>query len=224
MDLTDYVDSNLAGESFRSSSLSLPVFVAGFLQETIQSEVFIKEKIRHLSFLVHLVVRYEDFQAAHSEFLEVEADLARGATSWEDEEYFRAWESKMWSKIFFHSHQSAQPVKTDNTDIDFVLENVKTQMYDSVDKLDTKQARADDDEEEETDLVTELVSETDFSCGLCHLKASSKEELLLHVKTSHPAEDVSLTQFTKAIARKVGRRKATINTCDICKVRVFRLF
>ena len=41
-----------------------------------------------------------------------------------------------------------------------------------------------------------------------------------HVKTSHPTEAVSITQFTKAVARKAGKRKSgNINTCDICKVR-----
>ena len=209
MELVDYVDTSLAGDSFRSCKLTVPVFVAGYLQETIQSELFrtalrpLQEKIRHLSFLVHLMVRFEDLELAQAEFQEVQSDLARGVASWEDGEYFRSWENKVWGKIFFEGHQP-EPVKTDTANIDFVLENKVTEQ--------------EEGEEEESEELTEPVSETDFSCGLCHLKTSSREELLLHVKTSHPTEAVSFTQFTKAVARKTVKRKANINTCDICKV------
>ena len=63
MNPIDFVNTNLAGENWRASKLSVPVFVAGYLEETIQSELFraavipLQEKIRHLSFLVHLMVR-----------------------------------------------------------------------------------------------------------------------------------------------------------------------
>ena len=40
MELMDHVDTSLAGDSFRTCKLTVPVFVAGYLQETIQSELF----------------------------------------------------------------------------------------------------------------------------------------------------------------------------------------
>ena len=151
--------------------------------------------------------RFDDPELAHSEFLSVQSDLANGLTRWEDSDYFRAWEGKVWTKIFFQDQQLSA-VKDDPGDLDFVLENVK-----ALDTLERKEAEEGEEQEEEA-----TVSESDFSCGLCHLKTSSKEELLLHVKTSHQDQEISLTHFTKAIARKAGKRKANINTCDICKV------
>ena len=247
MELVELVDTNLAGLAFRNSKLSPAVFVAGFLQEIIQSETFrvalrpLQEKIRHLSFLVHLMVRLEDTELACQEFQLVQADLKSRVTSWEDEQYFRAWESKVWNRIFFQPGE-AGGLKTDpgqeveEEELSFVLEDVKSQLGDPTLLLDSQKSSGmklemtemvaaavpgveEAEEEEEEDLT-----ETDFSCGLCHLKASSREELLLHVKTSHTTEAVSITHFTKAIARKAGKRKsANINTCDICKVREQRV-
>ena len=247
MNLVELVDTNLAGLAFRNSKLSPAVFVAGFLQEIIQSETFsallqpLQEKIRHLSFLVHLMVRLEDTELACQEFGQVQADLESQVTTWEDEQYFRAWEAKVWNRIFFQPGE-ASGLKTDpiegveqqeEEELSFVLEDVKSQLSDPALLLEREQKSSgmkieltemvaaatveakEVEEDEEEDLT-----ETDFSCGLCHLKAYSREELVLHVKTSHPTEAVSITHFTKAVARKGGKRKSgNINTCDICKVR-----
>ena len=245
VDLVDLVDTNLTGLAFRNSKLSPAVFVAGFLQEIIQSESFraelplwLQEKLLHLSFLVHLMVRLEDTQLVSQEFQQVQTDLESGAASWEDSQYFRAWEARVWSRIFFQPGETGG-LKTDpgvgeeqeEQELSFVLENVKTQLSDpslvldrlksSPTKLEmTEMIATETEESQEEEEVEADLTETDFSCGLCHLKASSREELLLHVKTSHPTEAVSITQFTKAVARKAGKRKSgNINTCDICKVR-----
>ena len=242
LDLVDLVDTNLAGLAFRNSTkLSPAVFVAGFLQEIIQSESFrvavrpLQEKLRHLSFLVHLMVRLEDTELACQEFLLVQADLESRVTTWEDEQYFRSWESKVWNSIFFQPGVAGglktDPGQEEEEELSFVLEDVKSGLSDPALLLDREEknpgmkleltemmAAAVPAVEQEAEEEEQL-AETDFSCGLCHLRASSREELLLHVKTSHPTEAVSITHFTKAVARKAVKRKAaTINTCDICKV------
>ena len=69
-------------------------------------------------------------------------------------------------------------------------------------------------------FLSEAVISLLTSAAILNFVLSSDIDLLLHVKTSHPTEAVSITQFTKAVARKAGKRKSgNINTCDICKVR-----
>ena len=202
----------------------------------------LQEKLCHLSFLVHLMVRLEDTELVCQEFRLVQADLESRVTTWEDEQYFRAWEARVWSRVFFQSGGEAGGLKTDpgqeeeEEELSFVLENVKTQLSDpalvlegeksdpttklEITELVAAAVPGMEEQEQEEQEEEERLTETDFSCGLCHLRASSREELLLHVKTSHPTEAVSITNFTKAVARKAGKRKsANINTCDICKVR-----
>ena len=76
----NYVDYSLAGDNRNN----FPFFVAGYLQEVIQMKEFetvlkqISEKIKHLSFLVHLMCRYEDFDKVYSEYKSVQEDLVIG--------------------------------------------------------------------------------------------------------------------------------------------------
>ena len=63
----------------------------------------------------------------------MQSDLASGLASWEDSQYFRDWEGKIWSKIFFEdsqqiSGQESAVKREDSGDIDFVLEDVKTRL------------------------------------------------------------------------------------------------
>ena len=105
--LLEYIDCNIAGPEYASKekNINFPSFVAGYLQEIIQKEEFqnilqkISEKIKHLSFLVHLMCRYEDFDKVYSEYKSVQGDLAIGNISWEDEQYFREWEMLQVNKI-----------------------------------------------------------------------------------------------------------------------------
>merc|ERR1712227_939490 len=52
----------------------------------------IKQKILHLTFLVNLVCKFEDFDAVYEEYKSVQEDLKSGTISWDDEQYFREWE------------------------------------------------------------------------------------------------------------------------------------
>ena len=105
--LLEYIYYDIAGPEYASKekNINFPSFVAGYLQETIQNKEFehvlkkISEKIKHLSFLVHLMCRYEDFDKVYSEYKSVQGDLAIGNISWEDEQYFREWEMLQVKKI-----------------------------------------------------------------------------------------------------------------------------
>ena len=105
--LLNLIDCDIAGA--KPKKLDFPTFVAGYLQEIITAIVSMKEfesvlkqiyeKIKHLSFLVHLMCRYEDFEKVYEDFVSVQQELAVGNTSWEDGQYFRNWEKQYLNKI-----------------------------------------------------------------------------------------------------------------------------
>ena len=73
-------------------------FVAQYLQDLVpdleddMNFKLIKQKILHLTFLVNLVCKFEDFDAVYEEYKSVQEDLKSGTISWDDEQYFREWE------------------------------------------------------------------------------------------------------------------------------------
>ena len=103
--ITDFIDPDVAGPDVRARAADLASFTAGFLgqlaltPEFARTETVIREKVRHLSFLVHLVCRLQDFEAVYREFLSVEEVLTCGNIGWDNEEYFRDWERKTLLKI-----------------------------------------------------------------------------------------------------------------------------
>ena len=120
--LTDFIDYNILGSKKKKKlRLTSTSFIAGYLQLLIRSNDYkeasqaIKERIRHLSFLVHLFCRYDDFDAVFHEYKIVQvskfifwfhfifspcqADIEDNVTDWTDYEYFRRWENKIVTKI-----------------------------------------------------------------------------------------------------------------------------
>ena len=73
--LTDCIDYNILGSKKKKKLRLTPTsFIAGYLQLLIRSTDYkeasqaIKERVRHLSFLVHLFCRYDDFDAVFHEY------------------------------------------------------------------------------------------------------------------------------------------------------------
>ena len=103
--ITDFIDPDVAGPEVRSRSVDLASFTAGFLgqltmtPEFQRTEAVVREKVRHLSFLVHLACRLQEFEAVYREFLCVEEVLTCGNIGWDNEEYFRDWERKTLLKV-----------------------------------------------------------------------------------------------------------------------------
>ena len=103
--VTDFIDQDVAAHKVRTRSVDLASFTAGFLAQLTltpefqRTEVVIREKVRHLAFLVHLVCRLGDFETVYREFLSVVEVLTCGNIGWDNEEYFRDWEKKTLLKI-----------------------------------------------------------------------------------------------------------------------------
>ena len=124
--LLGYIDCKIVGPKYTSmeKNINLPSFVAGFLQEVINMKEFetvlkhISEKIKHLSFLVHLMCRYEDFDKVYSEYKSVQEDLEIGNIDWENDQYFREWEKLQVNKIETNLNQDNL-----NEDVDDEMES-----------------------------------------------------------------------------------------------------
>ena len=73
--LADFIDRRLAGMTKKKPlRLNGTTFIAAYLQLVIKSQDFkqvhqsFQERLRHLSFLVHLLCRYDDFDSIFQEY------------------------------------------------------------------------------------------------------------------------------------------------------------
>ena len=133
--ITDYIDYEVAGADVRSRKVDLATFVAGYLQKIILSNEFqmtenqVRQKILHLSFLVHLVCRKDcSFDSAYKEYQCVEEVLACGNIGWDNEDYFRDWEKKTIIK-FCDPNSNVHRKAGEHTDTDEV-HNFKADDFD----------------------------------------------------------------------------------------------
>ena len=104
MKFLEYLDSNIVG-SIEGLKLDIVTFTAGFLQQIIHSENFstyekpLQQRIKFISFILHLVHRCDDFNLVYKYLAPLFEVLEQGVTNWEDESYFRQWETEMLSKV-----------------------------------------------------------------------------------------------------------------------------
>jgi len=104
--LMNYIDTKLTGPDVKYRKIDLAAFVAGYLQDIIKMNGFesviqpIRQKVLNLSFLVHLVCRFEDFEKVYGEHRLLQDDLTSSNISWDDEQYFRQWEVDIINREF----------------------------------------------------------------------------------------------------------------------------
>ena len=71
-----WIDDSLAGQSYQDN-LPLPAFLAGVLREIMLSKDFpevpkvIQRKVSHLSFLLHLLCRFDNFSLVYEHYCQV---------------------------------------------------------------------------------------------------------------------------------------------------------
>ena len=102
---SQFVDTVLAGDNYHVGNMSLAPFMAGSLREIVLSVEFakcpktIRRKIMHLSFLMHTVCRYGNFEAIYNIHCEILDDISSERTSWDRDEYFESMEGKILSEM-----------------------------------------------------------------------------------------------------------------------------
>jgi len=89
-----WIDTSLAGQDYQADSLPISAFLAGTLREIVLSRDFssvpkiVQRKISHLSFLFHLMCRFDNFSLVYKHYCQVLDDLFMSIATWEDDEYF----------------------------------------------------------------------------------------------------------------------------------------
>ena len=103
-DLLKHIDTKIAGAAVISAKINLSSFVAGFVQRIINTSEYstlsyeIQGQISHLSFLVHLVCRNNNFDVIYEEHESIQNDIDNGLVRWTDQSYFNQWERLMLTK------------------------------------------------------------------------------------------------------------------------------
>lgn len=99
-----WIDSSLAGQSYQDD-LPLPAFLAGILREIVLSNDFprvpkiIRRKVSHLSFLLHLLCRFDNFSLVYQHYCEVLDDIFLSVTSWDHDEYFEEKQARILCEL-----------------------------------------------------------------------------------------------------------------------------
>ena len=205
--LLHYINCSIAGPDYASKKKmpNFPSFVAGYLQEMIQMKEFenvlkqISEKIKHLSFLVHLMCRYEDFEKVLSEYESFLKDLAIENIGWDDDKYFRKWELLQITKISKEDYETVI-IDSANDEMqsfygDEILEVEKTKDLFVEERLDPAQIEKLKNKEHITQINEQtqkkkegLTKHLKYKCKECNdpeLRLTNKKALARHLYTIH---------------------------------------
>ena len=185
--IVNYIDTKVAGEEIIYRKLDVPSFVAGFLQQIITDFGFetdfhqLRQKILHLSFLVHLVCRFEDFNKVYEEYKSVQEDLSSGNISWSDEQYFREWEEAILNRDKKFRDQTKDNSAYNSKDEKFSEENLSEQKYEDFDpaiciSFRRPKRKYDSDVKED---------KKNYKCHECDFKWTSKKCYLKHLFEKH---------------------------------------
>jgi len=218
--ILNYIDTKVAGEEVLYRKLDVAAFVAGFVQQIIpdleaKTDYYcLRQKILHLSFLVHLVCRFGDFDKVYEEYKSVQEDLSSGNISWNDEQYFREWEETVLIReiaggteedcIENESDQNLSPVKNEeeNGDTNFLpyneSHNVAVESAVNINIIKPKNARkrpatyqkTDKQKEKERKTVKKKrfivrPGQTKITCEYCQFQTVSQKNYLQHMFQRH---------------------------------------
>ena len=190
--LLNYIDCDIAGYETKQKELNFPCFVAGYLQEVIQMEEFenvvkqIKGRIKHLSFLVHLMCRYEDFDKVYSEYKSVQEDLWKFGLGWEDEQYFRDREEiHLGRNMEVKDDFKLDIVKEDEQqeDHDIMIQDDKKPICIRIEKTEMRSKQDDEEYAESTRRWT--YTRLKYKCKECGKQLLGRKPLRKHLFEVH---------------------------------------
>eukprot|EP00090_Calanus_glacialis_P017094 TRINITY_DN26719_c0_g1_i1.p1 TRINITY_DN26719_c0_g1~~TRINITY_DN26719_c0_g1_i1.p1 ORF type:complete len:633 (-),score=152.98 TRINITY_DN26719_c0_g1_i1:65-1963(-) len=124
-----WIDPSLAGQSYQEELLPLPAFLAGTLREIILSSDFpsvpkpVQRKVSHLSFLLHLMCRFDNFPLVYQHYCEVLDDIFMSLASWEHDEYFEEKQARVLCDLLKGEAEiSETELENPTKDVDVKLE------------------------------------------------------------------------------------------------------
>jgi len=125
-----WIDASLAGQTYQDD-LPLPAFLAGILREIVLSKDFFKvpkvvqRKVSHLSFLLHLLCRFDNFSLVYQHYCQVLDDIFFSLATWEHDEYFEEKQARVLCELLKSEtgvSVSANQLEMSNNDVDVKLE------------------------------------------------------------------------------------------------------
>lgn len=228
MIITDYIDFNLSGRNYEFTNLTLAPFVAGFLQEMMSSSCFksavkpLQERVKHLSFLVHLACRFDDFNTVVEHYKDVNQDLETGLASWEDDNYFRSWEQRILTDIFFtadHITDEGEHHSDRVHDYNAAFEpKIEVDTNSNFDVIDNEVYENGDCKVSDEEYVPEndIENKASRTPAKKYIKRSKSSEIKLKKRST--MEDLKEFESTKKIKKKTqiyeSKKSLFCNSCD----------
>ena len=190
VDLLRHIDTKIAGTAALSGKIDLKTFVAGYVKRIINTSEFsslsyeIQGQISHLSFLVHLVCRNNDFDVIYEEHESIHNDIVNGLVTWTDQGYFNQWERLMLTK--YVGYQPKEELD-DNWDNDTSMND----MFEQEMKVEPVQISFKKKKQVKKSTAAnnrEKYGETgDFHCVTCNFNASNARNYYKHLFLEHDA-------------------------------------
>jgi len=124
---SEYVDYEMTSQIFSPDQLTLAPFVAGTLREIILSLEFAKfpkssrRKIEHLSFLIHLQIRFDNFPLIYKLHRDILEDINSGNAKWNDTDFFLKAEENILGVL--NRHQPAPEDVSSMRDLEHLTED-----------------------------------------------------------------------------------------------------
>jgi len=168
--LKKHIDTNIAGTAVVGAKISLKSFVAGYIQRIIHMSEFstlsyeIQGQISHLSFLVHLVCRNNNFDVIFEEHESIANDIENGFVRWADQNYFSQWERLMLAKYVGHQPKEEADDHWDNEEITNVNEMFEQEMKVEPVQISFKKTKKRKERVQNKDKFGE---KGDFTCESC---------------------------------------------------------
>ena len=140
-EILKHIDTNIAGTAVVSAKINLSSFVAGFIQRIINTSEYsslsyeIQGQISHLSFLVHLVCRNNNFDVIYEEHESIQNDINQGFVRWTDQSYFSQWERLMLTKYVGYQPKEELDDNWDNDNDKGLNEMFEQDMKESVEPV-----------------------------------------------------------------------------------------
>jgi len=177
-------------------------FIASSLQDIITSSEFedvpkvVKRQIKHLNFLLHLLLKFQDFLLIHKYHLDVVEDIRNEKTSWSDDLYFKLKEESVeleLTDVEMFCKVEQNDVEEVNNEDSFLTDDfpafeenhekeIKTKMKKPKAKSMTKKIKLKISKKEKLD---EELTKTEVWCPECNENVLISGSLTKHMNRVH---------------------------------------
>jgi len=214
----EWIDSNITGCKYESENMQVAPFMAGSLRQIILSEDFsevpklIRRKLMHLSFLMHVLCRFDNFKELYEHHCQVLDDIYFQKTTWLADSYFDEVEGHFLCNLL-KNEGDIEDVDTVNGDVkvkveqdnpeDIAVSNEATDYYEDTFFLDdcndsSLELPVDEDNDYiEQEKKLKKKEGAGILCPYCDKKFGSTKWLFKHFNKKHPNQSKTVLPCKK---------------------------